>query len=334
MGLDTEIPEAMCSSGSIVIDDLKDYQCEKDNNNLYDIKYEEGGFCYSFPLRKDGVEKKECLRLWWKDWDREKRQEYVKDVSKYFSSHVIKYVKQYRYEDNALRLEDGTIIPGVVMEWVEGQTLIEYVKANCYNKSAMLKIAHSFLEMVQYFNKHNMAHGDLSGVNIIVEPSGNLCLIDYDSFYISGYTENVIQMTKGAPGYQHPGRENTKFLSKTMDYFSQLIIYLSLLAISEKPDLFNKNLADKSLLFKKDDIYKIAHKEEPEIYKDLLKIDNLEIQKLLKQLKISLESPIEPLYPLVVLNNLFYSFCGRCGHHFLNQTDIFCPDCGKKRETL
>lgn len=334
MELDTGIPEAMSAGGNIVIDNLKDYHCEEDPNDLYDIRIERGGFCFSFPLEKSGTKKKECLRLWWKDWARKKNLNHIVNVSKYFKSHNVKYTVKYEYKERALKLENGEIIPGVVMEWVEGEKLMDYVKKHYRESSTMKKLAEDFLELALYMNKENLAHGDLSGDNIIVRPSGELCLVDYDSFYIDGFTEDIEQTTFGVPCYQHPERKLNKYLTKNMDYFSQYVIYLSLLVISEKPNLFRDAVADKGFLFTQNEICSQEKFENSENYKRILEIDNPEILDLLEKLKQFISGHIENVKPIVLKSVILAGYCGTCGHHFLNQTDLFCPDCGKKRVIL
>ena len=334
MQLDTGIPEAMSAGGNIVIDNLKDYHCEEDPNDLYDIRIERGGFCFSFPLEKSGIKKKECLRLWWKDLARKKNLNHIVNVSEYFKSHDVKYTVKYEYKERALKLENGEIIPGVVMEWVEGEKLMDYVKKHYRDSLIMKKLAKDFLELALYMNNRNLAHGDLSGDNIIVRPSGELCLVDYDSFYIDGFTEEIEQTTEGIPCYQHPERRFNKYLTKSMDYFSQHVIYLSLLVISEEPNLFRNDIADKGFLFTKKEICSREIFENSDIYNNISKINNSEIQELLKKLDFFIAGHIESVEPLVVMNHFFATYCGTCGHHFENQTDLFCPDCGKKRETL
>ena len=71
-----------------------------------------------------------------------------------------------------------------------------------------------------------MQHG-----NIMVKDGGQLVLVDYDSMYVpalDGWDEEI----KGLQGYQHEARWKNKKLAPKADYFSELIIYLSLLGLS------------------------------------------------------------------------------------------------------
>ena len=66
-----------------------------------------------------------------------------------------------------------------------------------------------------------------------------LYLVDYDSFYCSDL-KGEQDIVKGLVDYQHPSRQENKYVSEKLDYFSELIIYLSILAIAESPSLVDK----------------------------------------------------------------------------------------------
>ena len=61
---------------------------------------------------------------------------------------------------------------------------------------------------------------------------------------------------KGLEGYQHPSRWKMKKMSRKADYFSELIIYTSLMTFAEIPSLWkDKNIKDtETMLFSADDI--------------------------------------------------------------------------------
>ena len=343
-----DIPKAVRQANNFLVPELQGYKCVPLADAFPPIKYCTGGFCFSFPLECVGKPNK-CLRLWFKDKDKERERnlDHIKRVSDYFNSNTIKYVIPYKYVDHALKLQDGTDIPGVVMKWVDGQTMMSYVKNNYQNTLAIRKLADKFYEMVRYHKEHGIAHGDLSDENIIIEPSGEICLIDYDSFYVNNWDTRIPQSTTGVGPYQHPRRMRGEdlFLNSKMDNFSHQVIYLSLLAISLNPSLFSiridesKGEKEKGLLFKDVDMRSYEAFTSPSsLYNKIREISNPEIQKRLSQLCDAFKHPLSEVCSIVpdpiVIQSKMASFCGRCGHHFLNQTDIYCPDCGKKRESI
>lgn len=341
MDLVYEIPEAITVEGAILVPSLEGFNCSE-ASNLFGVEFYSGGFCQSYPVISGN--QKKCLRLWIDDAARSSHLKHIEDISSYFSSHDIRYIKKYFYEPRALRLEDNSVIPGVWMDWVEGKTLIDYVKLNRFNSTLIKSLASKFYSMTEYMINHGLAHGDLSGKNIIVDSSGELIMIDYDTFYVAGQTENVTPSTKGVVCYQHPNRKQLKYISADMDYFSQLVIYLSLLIIAEKPEIVNEN-AEEGLLFQEEDMISKTSLINSTIYKKVSAIKNGEIQFLLRELVNAIGGPISEVRSIVDMKNSFphefiveikAPYCGRCGYQFgeNNSTDIYCPRCGMKRETL
>ena len=108
--------------------------------------------------------------------------------------------------------------------------------------------------MVRDLHSKNIAHGDLQDGNIIVcknTHAFDLRLVDYDSLYtptLQGWQNPDDLM--GVPDYQHPKRH--KKANEKSDYFSEFVIYLSLLAYAEKPGLWKKG-QEKRLLFTEKD---------------------------------------------------------------------------------
>ena len=340
------IPKAIRHANNIIAENLVGYKCVREENVFPPIRMLPGGFCFSFQLECQGKPDK-CLRMWWRDDVRAKNLNHILRVSEYFKNNDIKYVIPYEYFDHVLKLYDGTNAPGVIMDWLDGQTMMSYVKRNYMNSSAIRKLADDFYDMVQYHKENGMAHGDLSDENIIIKPSGEICLIDYDSYYVDSWGKEIPQSTSGIGPYQHPNRMKGKdpFLNLNMDNFSHQVIYLSLLAISKDPNLFtarieeSKGEKEKGILFKDVDMESYEAFTSPSsLYNRILEINDSEIQKRLSQLCDAFKSPLSEICSIVpepiAIQSEMASFCGICGHKFDNQIDLFCPDCGTKRENL
>lgn len=339
------IIKAIRQAGSIIEPSLAGYKYVKDDSVWPPIKYIPGGYCFSFPLECTSKPSK-CLRLWYKNNGRPENPSHIINVSNYFNKYHVEYVIPYKYVDPVLKLTDGTEIPGVVMEWIEGNTLMRYVKNNFKNKVSIQSLADKFYKMAQYHKKYGMAHGDLSDENILVKPNGELFLIDYDSFYVWDWNKKIPQSTVGVEWYQHPERMNGKshFLNTSMDYFSQQVIYLSLLVIAEDPSLFKID-TEKGLLFKGEDFASLMSFKASPMYKKISAIRNSEIQNRLHELERAMSGSLSEVRSIVDLNNCSplginidtkAGFCGRCGHEFgiNNLTDDYCPICGTKREII
>ena len=145
----------------------------------------------------------------------------------------------------------------MIMDWVNGVDLKKYVEKNLTLPYRIKNTAQSFLSMMNYLYNKGISHGDLHHGNIMVKPTGKLVLIDYDGLYIPniGQYKDTI---KGKVGYQHPTLRNANNLKNShLDYFSAIIIYLSLLALAEKPELFKSQKVagnDEGFLFSPEEL--------------------------------------------------------------------------------
>ena len=222
-----------------------------------------GGFSVVFPYElPDGT--KWAFRCWHSDISNtQKRYEIISDAIKRAN---LDFLCEFNYIEKGINVE-GNIFPTTRMRWVEGITIKEYICKYRQSKDKLKALAENFLLMTKALHKQSLAHGDLQHGNILVGDDHQLYLVDYDSFYcpkLKGEDDTVT----GLPDYQHPARKSNKSVSEKLDYFSELIIYLSILAIAEAPSLVDKYKVDDAdrLLFAKEDFDDITKSQ---IYKDI-----------------------------------------------------------------
>lgn len=251
-----------------------------------------GGYTTVFPFNTK-ENKKVAVRCWIADiGDAKKRSQ---EISAYLNALNNPYFCDFIYLDDAI-LINGSIYPVVIMDWVDGKPLKEYINDNFSSLKLILpEIATNFKKMVGYFHKENIAHGDLQHGNILVKSDGSLIIIDYDSMFIQPL-EGMTDAIKGLPGYQHPYRNQNKLLNHKLDYFSEIVIYLALLSFEQFPYLWSDYYETEDLLFSKEDF------QDPEssfIINTLLSSSNQTIRDLTQRLKEQLgKTDIMELQPL------------------------------------
>lgn len=227
-----------------------------------------GGFSVVFPYETANGEKW-AFRCWHVDVNNSKRRYEI--ISDAIQQAQLDFLCGFEYTENGINV-DGRIYPTTRMRWIDGITIKDYICQNRDSKQLLKELADKFLAMTRSMHSLSLSHGDLQHGNILVDKDYRLYLVDYDSFYcpeLQGEADNVT----GLPDYQHPARINNKSVSEKLDYFSELIIYLSILAIAENPALIDKyKVADADrLLFAKEDFADI--KNAP-IYKDIYSLGN------------------------------------------------------------
>ncbi len=250
-----------------------------------------GGFSVVFPYETRTGEKW-AFRCWHTDVvNSNKRYQTISDAIK---NAKLSFLCEFQYVEQGVIVE-GNKYPTTRMKWIDGIGIKDYICQNRNSKSSLNSLAANFLKMVQTLHARSLAHGDLQHGNILVDKEHQLHLVDYDSFYCSKLRGEADVVT-GLPDYQHPARANNKSVSEKLDYFSELIIYLSILAIAENPSLIDKYKVESAdrLLFAKEDFSNITGSN---VYRDI-KVLGKEFEELLDVLEIYLNySSIDELLP-------------------------------------
>ena len=239
-----------------------------------------GGFNMVFQIIHN--DKRWALRVWHVDMDID--QERYQLIADMLTMSKLPHFAQFKYASQAL-IVNGKAEDIVLMEWLDGLLLKEYVKIHLHESEKIIDLANQFRKACDDLRENQIAHGDLQEGNILVDSTGQLRFIDYDSVIIPALVGESDLVT-GLKGYQHPSRFKESKASLKADYFSELIIYLSLLALAYNPSLWLKYQVESTqyLLFTENDFINI---DQSDIYRDLSLLP-IEIKRLLEILKIYL----------------------------------------------
>lgn len=226
-----------------------------------------GGFNVVFQLEHQN--KKWAFRVWHVPMG--EHSERYRKISKYLSEKKLPYFADFIYDEKGI-LVNGTLYDTIRMEWLEGKLLKEYIDENLSNKNKLNKLAEDFLEMCKALRENKISHGDLQEGNVLIDKKGNIKLVDYDSVCIPAI-EGQKELVTGLKGYQHPSRFKGGKASLKADYFSELVVYLSIIALSENNNLWIKYQVKDTqyLLFTENDFDNF---ENSSIYQDLQKLSN------------------------------------------------------------
>lgn len=213
------------------------------------IKYS-GGFCVVFPY--ETPQKKYAVRCWHAEIADAKYRSKI--ISEALEKSNLPYFVGFSYFEDGIMTQQG-IQPIVVMEWVNAQGLKKFLAENISYPQRIEEVAENFKRMVSELHKCSFSHGDLQHGNIMVKEDCSLVLVDYDSMYVpalKGMTDEI----KGLIGYQHKARWKNEYVTEKADYFSELIIYLSLRALAKYPHLWQElNIENtETLLFSAEDL--------------------------------------------------------------------------------
>ncbi len=205
-----------------------------------------GQFAYVYKLKSmngGGDFAVRCFRGYLGDRDQRYRA-----IQEHLKSSPVSYLSHFTYAPEGI-LVGGNRFPILFMNWIDGPTLDLYIGEMLHRPDVLLHLSEEWLRLLSALQASGIAHGDLQHGNIIIE-HGQLRLVDHDGIFVTGmagWTASEV----GHQHYQHPRRDARHF-DANLDSFSSLVIYLSLLALAERPGLWQEH-HDENLLFTKTD---------------------------------------------------------------------------------
>jgi serine/threonine protein kinase len=176
-------------------------------------------------------------------------------LGQYLSNHDLSpQVSATTWLDAAIQV-NGATWPVLQMEWIDGRALdqyIDFLTAGC-NTGALAALADRWRELITRLQEAEFAHGDLQHGNILVDQEGQLRLVDFDGVWIPALASKAAPTESGHQNYQHPRHHGPVAWGRWLDTFSALVIYLSLVALSKDPGLWQPLYNSKNLLFQQAD---------------------------------------------------------------------------------
>lgn len=204
-------------------------------------------------------------------------------LQSYFRELKPLYFAKFDYKDKGICV-GGIVYPVLVMDWVEGLNINQYVESilgsGIDSAPQLEKLAHQFREMMLDLSSAGIKHSDLQHGNIVVEPNGNLKLVDYDAMYIPGM--RALPDENGHPSFRHPKLAEDDRMGENSDHFASIVIYLSLLAISADSSLWNKYYTGENLIFTSADLKQPG---QTRIWRDLKESSDGKVVRLSEVLK-------------------------------------------------
>ena len=172
------------------------------------------------------------------------------ELSSFVCNDDLPYTVDVHYQPQGIKIK-GEWYPILLMEWVDGPTLDQYIFEHLENPAKLSSLAERFSQMMSDMQRAGIAHGDLQHGNIIVVDD-ELRLVDYDGMFVpalDGFESNEL----GHMNYQHPSRTSQHF-APHLDNFSAWSILTSIRCLSHDNRLWDwLSAGDECLLFRKAD---------------------------------------------------------------------------------
>ena len=111
--------------------------------------------------------------------------EALKDVKSRYLPHVYDFISV----DN---------ITFTVMEYIEGENFDSLLRRGCrFSQPEFVKWYAQLTSALETLHSHNICHRDIKPSNIMLRPSGDICLIDFNSALVYGNTTKFISRSLG-----------------------------------------------------------------------------------------------------------------------------------------
>ena len=236
-----------------------------------------GNFAVVFKMRDEKNDKLYAVKCFLKDQpNRAENYRMIAEEPEFVSSS---FLTKFQYLDNELFVDaahaDGEEFPVLLMDWVEGTNLDQYIRQHLHDSYQLHLLAYQFSRLAVWLMPQPFAHGDLKPDDIMVREDGTLVLIDYDGMFVPAMKGQKAR-EMGSPDFRHPARTEETF-NEHIDDFSLASILLSLRVIAEEPALLEKYGAADRLLFSEKD-YRAIH--DCQLLKDIFPSECQEVNTL------------------------------------------------------
>ena len=235
------------------------------------------------------------------------RRERYDLISAYLQGRKLNCLVDFEYRDRSIRSAgDGKWYPLIIMEWVQGETLFQWLRARSLegNREAIAAMADRWLEAVQELSDNSVAHGDLQHANVMVDSR------------LATETGRLRRHVRSAPGRPAeprgrrralpapPARRRHAALARPGQFLRPGDLR-RLRALAIQPGLWVKYVEQvgyDKLLFRREDFQ--APAQSP-LYYDLMQLGNDDLRGLTEKLFALSQARMEDVPPLGQLANSY-----------------------------
>jgi serine/threonine protein kinase len=140
----------------------------------------------------------------------------------------------------AVKTENGVT---VLEEFIDGQTVAEYLKDNLYTAKGVKTIISSLCDALSFLHSNKIIHKDIKPENVMIDNKGNVKLIDFDTARIYKHYQSQDTIFMGTIGYAPPEQYGLNQTDERTDIYS-LGVLMNVMLTGELPEkrLYNGKL--------------------------------------------------------------------------------------------
>ena len=184
-----------------------------------------GNFAVVFKMKDIETGKMYAVKCFTRE--QKEREARYREIIKVLEQLKSPYFVSTQYYDKELFVDTSqdaeTEYPVLVMDWVEGTCLDEYILTIKDDKAKRELLSNKFQEFVSWLLPKHFAHGDIKPDNIVVKDDGNVMLVDYDGMFVpSLYGKPALEF--GTPMFRYKNRTLEDFNEYIDDYATVFIL--------------------------------------------------------------------------------------------------------------
>lgn len=163
-------------------------------------------------------------------------------IAEYISQLNVPFLCKSRSLSEAINIK-GTYYPAILMEWVYGRKLNDYVSSILSDTSKLSLLQEKLVDLNHNLEDLGIAHGDIQSGNILVQEANGdvqLKLVDYDPMFIP-ILQGEMSNELGHSSFQHPKRSKNDY-DAHIDRFSFWLLLTAIEGIKYDKTLWNKDL--------------------------------------------------------------------------------------------
>lgn len=207
----------------------------------------------------------------------------------YVHSQKLAFLVPQIWVENAITI-DGQVWPFIKSRFIQAPRLGEFLADRHEEPFVNAALAKQWFEIIKVLESLRIAHGDLDLTNVLVSgdyPHVTLRLVDFDSMYVPAL-EGRKMYELGHEHFQAPSQLGIRHFDSKMDRFPALVIYLSLIALDEDSQLWDRCKAneDSKLLLNTKDFQDLGNSAAYNLLR--AKQNNWELQLCLDELASSI----------------------------------------------
>ena len=182
-----------------------------------------GNFAVVFKMKNVETDKMYAVKCFTREQD--EREVRYREIIKVLEQIKSPYFVSTHYYEKELFVDtsqdEETEFPVLLMDWVEGYPIDQFIQDNISNKYRLQLLSYNFCQLGVWLLSQQIAHGDLKPDNIIVREDYSLVLVDYDGMFIPAfYGKSALEV--GSPDFQNPNRSISTFNRNIDDFSTQV----------------------------------------------------------------------------------------------------------------